>query len=341
MKSLLKNGREQKGLKTREVAQILNIDQALISKFENGIRQPTREQVLKLAELLGIDYEKIMTSWLKEKILHEIENEELALMALTAAQEELKYRKSVSKIKLSGALEKILKEIDWLKAKFDTTAQNNFNEILQKTALEYTFESNRIDENTMTLKETEMVINEGLTISGKSMKEHLEAVNHQEAIRYLKDLQQNNSFYERDLLSIHNLIQRGINPESGNYRKIATASDKEPASPDKQLSIPKEIEEYFIWFEINKNKLHPVVLASEMHFRLFKIKPFNHANGKTSRLIMNLILMQKGYPIVNIKGNDENKRQYLKLLENNDSEDFIFFVAQIEKENLERYIKKE
>lgn len=334
MKSLLKNGREQKGLKTREVAQILDIDQALISKFESGLRKPTREQVSKLAALLGIDYETIMITWLKEKILHDIEHEEFALKALAAAEEELKYQKSISKIKLSGALEKMLKEIDHLKAKFDKIAQNNFYEISQKSELEYTFESNRIDGNTMTLKETEMVINEGLTISGKSMKEHLEAVNHQEAIRFIKDLQKNNSFNERDLLAIHNLIQRGINPESGNYGKIAATSDTDP----KTLMILKEIEEYFIWLEVNKNKLHPIVLAAEMHFRLLNIHPFNDANGKTSRLIMNLILLQKGYLIVNIKGDNENKKHYSKLVENNDPEDFIFFIAQAEKENLEKYI---
>lgn len=99
MKSLLKNGREKIGLKTREVAQLLSIDQALISKFESGARKPTKEQVIKLAELLEIDYETLMIAWLKEKILYEIENEEFALKAITAAEQELKYKKTLSKIK--------------------------------------------------------------------------------------------------------------------------------------------------------------------------------------------------------------------------------------------------
>ncbi|WP_246236372.1 helix-turn-helix domain-containing protein [Flavobacterium ajazii] len=206
MKSLLKNAREKKGLKTREVAQILGIDQALISKFENGLRRPTRSQVTQLANLLEIDYEILIVAWLKEKILAEIEHEEFSLKALAAVEEELKYKKSVSKIKLSAILEKTLKEVDVLKVKLDTLPKNNFNEISQKNELEYTFESNRLDGNSMTLQETEMVINQGLTISGKSMREHLEAVNHQEAVRFIKDLQKNNSFNERDLLSIHNLI---------------------------------------------------------------------------------------------------------------------------------------
>ena len=81
MKTLLKNAREQKGLKTREVAQLLGIDQALVSKFESGTRKPTREQVVKLAALLEIDLETIMVSWLKEKIIYEIGQDEFALKA--------------------------------------------------------------------------------------------------------------------------------------------------------------------------------------------------------------------------------------------------------------------
>lgn len=344
MKLLLKKGREQKGLKTREVAQILSIDQALISKFESGLRKPTKEQVCKLAELLEIDYETLMIAWLKEKILYEIENEEFALKALTAAEQELKYKKSISKIKLSYSLDKILKEIDVLKAKLDTYPQNDLYKIANLFELEYTFESNRMEGNTMTFRETEMVINEGLTISGKSMREHLELINHQEAIRFIKDLQQkNNSFNERDLLSLHNLILRGINPEgAGQYRKTLIASNNNHTISSEPLLITKEIEEYFFWYEINKNRLHPIILAAEMHIRLLKIHPFIDGNGKTSRLIMNLILLQKGYLIANIKGDNEIKMYYSQLLENtlsqNNTEDFILFIAQIEKESLEKYI---
>ena len=90
MKTLLKNAREQKGLKTREVAQLLGIDQALISKFESGTRKPTREQVIKLASLLEIDLETIMVAWLKEKILYEIGHDEIALKALIVAEQEIR-----------------------------------------------------------------------------------------------------------------------------------------------------------------------------------------------------------------------------------------------------------
>jgi Fic family protein len=344
MKTLLKNAREQKGLKTREVAQILGIDQALISKFESGTRKPTREQISKLSQLLEIDFETLMIAWLKEKILYEIGDDEFALKALMVAEQEIKYNKTVSKLKISKTLENLLKEIDLLKSKLDSYRQYDSYRITQALELEYTFESNRIEGNTMTLRETDMVINEGLTISGKSMREHLEAINHQEAIGFIKDLiNKNNSLTERDLLSIHSLILRSIIPEeAGRYRKVQIMIQGSTYMPPQPFMVAKEMEDYFIWYEINKNKLHPVILAAEMHERLVAIHPFIDGNGRTSRLVMNLILLQKGYIIANIKGDYDNRMHYYQTLETaqtkNNKEDFLLFVAQIEKESLERYI---
>lgn len=344
MKTLLKNAREQKGLKTREVAQLLGIDQALISKFESGTRKPTKDQIPKLAQLLEIDYETLMIAWLKEKILYEIGDDEFALKALMVAEQEIKYNQNVSKLKISSTLENLLKEIDRLKAKLDSYRQFDSYRITQALELEYTFESNRIEGNTMTLRETDMVINEGLTISGKSMREHLEAINHQEAIGFIKDLMHRNvSLNERDLLSIHNLILRGIIPEdAGRYRKAQVMIKGSTHMPPQPFMVAKEMEDYFIWYEINKNKLHPIILAAEMHERLVTIHPFIDGNGRTSRLVMNLILLQKGYIIANIKGDYDSRMQYYQTLETaqtkNNKEDFLLFIAQTEKENLERYI---
>jgi Fic family protein len=156
-------------------------------------------------------------------------------------------------------------------------------------------------------------------------------------------MQKNNSLNERDLLSIHNLILRGIIPEdAGRYRKVQIMIQGSSHMPPQPFLVAKEMEEYFIWYEINKNKLHPVILAAEMHERLITIHPFIDGNGRTSRLVMNLILMQKGYLIANIKGDYENRMQYYQALETaqtkKDKEDFLFFIAKIEKESLERYI---
>jgi Fic family protein/DNA-binding XRE family transcriptional regulator len=345
MKTLIKNAREQKGLKTRELAHLLGIDQALISKFESGTRKPTKDQVVKLASLLEIDYETLMVAWLKEKILYEIGQDEFALKALQVAEEEIRYVAKNSSIKQSKKLESILVQIDVLKDKLDKLRHFDSYRIAQALELEYTFESNRIEGNTMTLRETDLVINEGLTISGKSMREHLEAINHQEAIAYIKELMNKNTYLiEREVLSIHNLILRGIHPEdAGRYRKVQVMIKGSAHMPPQPFLVAKEMEDYFIWYETNKKKLHPIVLAAEMHERLVTIHPFIDGNGRTSRLVMNLILLQHGYVIANIKGDYDSRMRYYQALETaqtqNNKEDFILFVAQMEKESLERYLE--
>ena len=344
MKTLLKNAREQKNIKTRELAQLIGIDQALISKFENGSRKPTRDQVVKLAQVLEIDYETLMVLWLKERIFYEIGDDNLALRAMNMVSEAIENSYISQKSIISNNLKTILDEIDALKAALNKFRELDSFRITQALELEYTFESNRIEGNTLTLKETDLVINKGLTISGKSMREHLEAINHVEAVAYIKQLiERNFSFNERELLSVHNLILRGIIPEdAGRFRKVQVMIKGSSHMPPQPFLVPKQMEDYFLWMEENKNKLHPVILAAEMHERLVTIHPFIDGNGRTSRLIMNLILLQNGYVIANIKGDYETRMKYYQSLEtaqtSGNKEDFILLIAQIEKECMQRYL---
>lgn len=344
MKNLLKNAREQKGIKTRELAQMMQIDQALISKFENGTRKPTREQVKKLAQTLSIDFDTLMIAWLKEKILYEIGSDDLSMRAMAMVREEIENNYAVQKSSISKSLQTVLDEIDVLKNKLNKYRAFDSFRITQALELEYIFESNRIEGNTLTLRETDLVINEGLTVSGKSMREHLEAINHVEAIGYIKQLVERNfAINERELLTVHNLILRGIHPEdAGKYRKVQVMIKGSAHMPPQPYLVAKEMEDYFIWMDQHKNKLHPVVLAAEMHERLVTIHPFIDGNGRTSRLIMNFILLQHGYVIANIKGEYETRMKYYQTLETaqtkQNKEDFILFIAQTEKECLERYL---
>jgi Fic family protein/DNA-binding XRE family transcriptional regulator len=344
MKTILKTAREQKNIKTRELAQLLGIDQALISKFENGSRKPTRDQIVKLASALEINYEKLMIAWLKEKIYAEIGDDHFAFEAIHQVKEEMAYYASFKRAPLSTKLEQIIKEIDGLKNELHQFRKYDSFRVTQALELEYTFESNKIEGNTLTLKETDLIVNEGLTISGKSMREHLEAINHQEAIAYIKELMdKNTAINEREILCIHNLILRGIYPEdAGKYRKVQVMIKGSSHMPPQPFLVAKEMEELFIWYQTNKNNLHPVILAAEMHERLVTIHPFIDGNGRTSRLLMNLILLQHGYVIANIKGTNESRMQYYNVLEacqvENNKENFLLFIAQTEKECLERYL---
>ena len=331
MKTILKNAREQKGFKTREVAQLLEIDQALISKFESGTRKPTREQIVKLASLLEIDFENLLIVWLKEKIIHEIGHEELALKALHLAEIEIQNIKKKDTSIILSTLQNVLDEIEVLKTKIQSFQQFDLHRISKILELEYTYESNRINNNSLTLQETKAVINEGLTIGGKTMHEHLEAVNHHETISYIKDLTQKNSAVnEKELLIIHNQILRGIKPaHAGKYKNDAL--------------IIREMSSFFSWYETNKNTLHPILLASEAHLKIITISPFESGNIQIALLLMNWILIQNGYVFATIQGDDEHKNKYLSILaesqNQNDKSIFINYIAQVEKENLQRAIE--
>ncbi|MDP4797430.1 MAG: Fic family protein [Crocinitomicaceae bacterium] len=344
MKILLKTQRKKIGLKSRELAQLIGVDQALISKFENGERIPTEEQVKRLEHALNIQNSQLTILWLKEKILNEINQNPYASSALQLVQEEIESYSKQSKIELAEDIHNLLNEINVLKAKLDNIRQMDSYRITEALELEYTFESNRIEGNTLTLQETDLVVNEGLTISGKSMREHLEAVNHNEAIEYIKDLMKRNiDINEREILIIHNLILRGIMPEyAGKYRDVQVMIKGSSHMPPQPYLVQKQMEELVDWYKQNKKNIHPVVLAAEMHERLVTIHPFIDGNGRTSRLLMNLILLSSGFVIANIKGDNESRRAYYQALENvqvNDSKDaFIRFVALVEKQCLERYL---
>lgn len=345
--TFIREARIKKGLMVREVAHALNIDQALVSKFEKGSRKPTRNQLYQLAEILSVDENKLKILYLSAKILYELAHEEDALEILKLAEEQINYLSStaIKSEKHDDAVLKILKEIDAVKKKLNKFRKFDSYRIAQALELEYTFESNRIEGNTLTLRETDLVINEGLTISGKSMREHLEAINHAEAVELVKDLVQKKvAFTERILLQLHHLVLKSIDAaNAGKYRNVQVMIKGSKHLPPQPFLVPKQMEDYFIWYNKNKKVLHPVLLAAEMHERLVTIHPFIDGNGRTSRLVMNLILLQHGYVIANIKGDNANRMVYYEALETAQTENsktkFLKFVADTELNSLNNYLK--
>lgn len=343
MKTLLKNARLARKMMVREVAASLGIDQALVSKFESGKRIPTEDQIVMLAKVLQIDEQELKTQWLTEKIFAEVKDYAVASKALQMVQEQLQSYHP-TKIVLSESVEKTIDCIDELRSVLQSKrALDNFR-IVEALEMEYTYESNRIEGNTLTLMETDLVINEGLTISGKSMREHLEAINHKDAIDYVKHLVTSNTqMTKTELLTIHNLVLRGIHPEeAGKYRSVPVSISGSKHVPPQPFLVEKQMEDYFLWYAQNRVHLHPVVLAAEMHERLVTIHPFIDGNGRTARLVMNLILLQNGYVIANIKGDLSTRMSYYRGLETvqtgGSKEEFVQFIADVEKASLENYL---
>ena len=209
--------------------------------------------------------------------------------------------------------------------------------------IEYTYESNRIEGNTLTLQETGLVISEGITIGGKRLNEHLEAINHKEAIDTIRGLASGQSdLNEYTLNSIHALILRGIDQENaGKYRAVPVTISGAKHVPAQPFLVPKLMEDLFVFYGDQKDALHPVRLAAEMHERLVTIHPYIDGNGRTSRLLMNLILLQHGYPIANIPA--DQRIAYYNALEKaqvgGDASDFHRLVAKTEKASLFKYLE--
>lgn len=243
-------------------------------------------------------------------------------------------------------MKELLQKIDVLRSevtKCRPLSAAQLQKIEEALFVEYTYESNRIEGNTLTLQETALVIQKGITVSGKSLREHLEAINHYEAIGFIKSIaEKNESLNERTLKDIHALVLRGIDPENaGRYRNVNVRIAGSRHIPADALKVQELMDAYFEFYENQKETLHPVLMAAHLHEKLVTIHPFIDGNGRTSRLIMNLILLQHGYTLVNITGDSESRIQYYNALEkcqsDNACEEFLQLVAEAELKSIASY----
>lgn len=170
----------------------------------------------------------------------------------------------------------------------------------QDLALRYTYNSNAIEGNTLTLKETKVVVEDGLTIGGKTVREHLEAIGHQEAIEFIEKLAQTPApLDERGLKDIHSLVLKSIDAHNaGRWREQDVFISGAEHRPPKAWDVPEKMREFFKWCGGDvPQKIHPVERAARVHADFVNIHPFIDGNGRTARLIMNLELLKAGYPL--------------------------------------------
>jgi len=181
--------------------------------------------------------------------------------------------------------------------------------------IELTYTSNALEGNTLTRKETAAVVEKGLTIGGKSLVEHLEAANHAKALTDTMALagSKTSDLTENDILTIHNTILRGIDDDNaGHYRSIPVRISGSPVVLPNPKRVPDHMQQFITEITAENNK-HPVELAAQAHYQLVTIHPFVDGNGRTARLLMNLILLQHGYPPALIRTRDRMK--YISSLE--------------------------
>lgn len=234
----------------------------------------------------------------------------------------------------------LFSHIDALKERLDqhrplTTGE--LRRLQEEFLVEYTFNSNAIEGNTLTLQETALVL-EGITIDRKPLKDHLEAVGHKDAFLYVLELVKNKvPLSETIIKQIHTLVLMDRPKDRGIYRRIPVRIMGAYHTPPDPIMVPEMMEKLVA--EFTKKKLHPIENAALFHLNFEGIHPFVDGNGRTGRLILNLFLMQNGYPPINVKFTDR-KRYYDAFdsyYRSNNADIMVKMVAEYVRDTMNQY----
>lgn len=230
-------------------------------------------------------------------------------------------------------MHKILSEIETNKEKLNKILQDKNNKIefykWLKTELAYT--SNAIEGNTLTRKETQLVIEENLTSSSKPLRNYIEAVNHAKAFCKILELIENNSALdEKSILDIHRIILIGLDDtNAGFYRNCRVRISGSNTILPNPLKVPELMKDFYKWLSENIN--NEPITAILAHLKFVSIHPFTDGNGRTARLLMNTLLLKYGYAPIIVRPTDRKK--YLNAIENyqtkNDEDAYVKFMLRI------------
>lgn len=243
-------------------------------------------------------------------------------------------------IKIAKRLEEKLQKLNNLRP----LPRSAVLKLQEQLRISMTYNSNAIEGNSLTLKETFLVVNEGITVKGKSLKDHLEAKDHNEALQYLYELVEKgrrHTISEKLIRSLHYLIMQETDKEwAGVYRNSNVIVGGANHTPPDALDVPHKMKKLIEWIKKDGKTFHIVELAALIHHKLVYIHPFFDGNGRTARIVMNLLLMQYGFPLIIILKNDRKK--YYDVLDKADKgnyEPLVRFVAQAIERSLDLYLK--
>jgi Fic family protein len=241
-------------------------------------------------------------------------------------------------------LENQLARIDEKKARLDALRPIPaiaLKSIKESLTYEWTYNSNSIEGNTITLQETQLIIEEGITVKGKSLREHFETLNHHDAIEYVESLvDAASALAAKDVLDVHALVLQRIEKEyAGRYRTSGVRITNANFTPPNALKVDELMEELLAWVNTDAAALHPLLRATVFHHRFVWIHPFFDGNGRTVRLLYNLLLMRDGFPPAIILANDR-KKYYDALNKANfgDYSKLLLLVMQAEERSLDIYL---
>ena len=239
-----------------------------------------------------------------------------------------------------ATLEKKLKELKQCRP----IPKSVLEKIREHFLIEMTYNSNAIEGNTLTLKETAWVLQEGITIKGKPFKDHLEVKNQKEAIDFLYGLvspEATENITENLIREIHSLVVKDSDSDiAGKYREGNVIITGAHHKPPEGFEVKMKMQDLIKWINANKNKLHPIDLAAIAHHKISHIHPFWDGNGRVSRIVMNIFVMSAGYPLAVILHND--RKRYYRVLAEADAgnyDQFCEFIAQSVIRSLNLYLK--
>lgn len=221
----------------------------------------------------------------------------------------------------------LLKQLDELKQAIDSDRpldEGAVGRLERAFEADFVFHSNAIEGNPLSRRETDLILERGLTVDATAMKDHLEVINLRHAYRFVKDLATGQEpLSEMNIRDVHQIVMRAIqDEEAGQYRQNAvriTGTDHEPVEP---VLIPEHMERFTEWVT-GKHSAHPLLIAVGIHWKLTNIHPFKDGNGRVARLLLNFELWRHGYPIVIVR--EQDRDAYYSGLEAADSGDLVPF----------------
>ena len=208
--------------------------------------------------------------------------------------------------------------------------------------IDFTYNSNAIEGNTLTLQETALVLQEGITIDKKPLKEHLEVIGHKEAFSYIEELvKEKIPLSENNIKDIHSIVLMDKPQDRGKYRRMPVTILGAVHEPPQPYLVPVLMEQLINEYNEEMKDKHIIEKVALFHLQFEAIHPFIDGNGRTGRLIINFELMKEGYPPINIKFKDR-KRYYNCFtdfyLNNSNPQMLIEMIEEYVQEELERYI---
>ena len=238
----------------------------------------------------------------------------------------------------------IFDEIEYKREKLNAMrplTSGELNRLRQEFMIEFTYHSNAIEGNTLTLQETAIVL-EGMTVDQKPLKDHLEVVGHRDAFMYVRDIATKEvPLNESTIKDIHSLVLMNQPEDKGVYRRInvrIVGAYTEPVAP---YLIEPKIKDLLARDEERKNSMNVIERIALFHLEFEGIHPFIDGNGRTGRLILNLELIRNGYPAINVKFSDR-KRYYDafdSFYRDNDAKPMINLVAGYVSERYDDYFR--